>query len=52
MYSDITLDKLKLECAETGKAKPTKNGSSFITYSNTINFSGIWLNNSGYLISQ
>ena len=39
-------------CAETVKDKPTGNDSGFITSSNTINISGIWLENSGYLITQ
>ena len=52
MSSDIALDKVDLVCAETVKAKPTVNDSGVITYSNTIYFSGIWLDNSGYLITQ
>ena len=36
----------------TVKAKPTINYSYFITYSNTINSSGLWLDKSGYPITQ
>ena len=43
LRSAIPLDKVDLECAETVKAKPTGNDSGFVTYSNTINFSGKWL---------
>ena len=32
MSSEITLDKADLVCAETVKAKPTRNNSFFITY--------------------
>ena len=35
----IALYKAELECTEIVKAKPTRNYSGFITYSNTINFS-------------
>ena len=52
MRSEITWDKVNLECAETAKAIPTVNNSGFINYSNINNFSGIWLDNSGYLITQ
>ena len=52
MCSSIQLDKVDLECAETVRAKPTGNDSGSIVYSKTINFSGIWLDNSGYLITQ
>ena len=52
MYSDILLYKVDLVCAESVKAKPTINYSGLITYPNTIFFSGIWLGNSGYLITQ
>ena len=52
MCSAITLDKVDLVCAETIKNKPTGNHSGFITYSNKIYFSGIWLYNSGYIITQ
>ena len=38
LRSAISLDKVEFECAETVKAKPTRNDSGFITYSNTINF--------------
>ena len=52
LYSEIALDKVDLECAETVQTKPTGNYSGFISYSNTINFSSKWLNNSGYLITR
>ena len=39
-------------CSKTVEAKPTVNDSVFITYSNTIYSSGIWLDISGYLIAQ
>ena len=38
--------------AETVKSKPNGNDSGFIIYSNIIDFSGILLDNSGYLITQ
>ena len=47
----ILLDKVDFLCAETVKEKPTVNYSGFITYSNTIYFSGLWLDNYGYLIN-
>ena len=50
--SSITLDKVDLVCAENLKYKPTGNDSVFIDHSNTIDFSGIWLDISGYLITQ
>ena len=31
---------------------PTSNNSDFITYSNKIYFSGLWLDNCGYLINK
>ena len=37
---------------ETVKDKPTGNDLDFITYSKTIYFDGILLDNSGYLITQ
>ena len=49
---EISLDKVDLVCEETVKNKPTRNDSGFITYSNTIYFYGIWLDNSVYLITQ
>ena len=52
MCSETALNKADLEGAETVKAKHTVNDSGFITYSNEINFAGIWLDNSGYLIHQ
>ena len=52
MRSSITLDKVDLVCAENLKYKPTGNDSVFIDHSNTIDFSGIWLDISGYLITQ
>ena len=52
MRSEIVLDKFDLEFAETVKAKPTRTNSGFIIYSNTIDFDGKWLDNSGYLITQ
>ena len=52
LCSEISIDKVDLECAETVKSKPTKNDSGFINYSSTIIFSGIWLDNSGYIIIQ
>ena len=39
-------------CAEIVKDKPTGNYSGFIRYSNTINFSGIWLDKIFYLVTQ
>ena len=39
-------------CAESVKVKPTRNDSGFITYSSTIYFYDIWLDSSGYLITQ
>ena len=52
MSSEIALYNFDLKCAETVKSKPTRNGSVFITYSNTIYFSVIWLDNIGCLIIQ
>ena len=52
LHSEITLDKVDLEFAQTIKYKPTANDSYFITYSNIINFSSKWLDTSGYLITQ
>ena len=52
MRSVIALYKVYLACSETDKSKPTGNGSGFITYSSMIYFSGIWLDKSGYLITQ
>ena len=43
LHSAIALDKVDLEFSETVKAKPTKNNSGFITYSNTISFSSNFL---------
>ena len=51
LHSVIELDKVDLECAETVKAKPTRNYSDFITYSNKIYFYDIWLDNIVYLIT-
>ena len=52
LRSATALNKANLEGADTVKDKHTVNDSVFITYSNTINFYGKWLNNSGYLIYQ
>ena len=52
MRSEITLDKVDYDFEEIVKAKPTRNDSGFITYSNTINFASKWLENSAYLIIQ
>ena len=52
MCSETTLDKVDLQFAGTVKDKPTGNDSGFINYSNTINFSSKWLDNSGCLIIQ
>ena len=52
MCSVIALDKVDLVCVETVKDKPTGNDSGFITYSITICFLGIQLDNIGYLITQ
>ena len=52
MCSAIALDKVDLVCAETVEAKPTGNDSGFITYSNKIYVYGVWLDNSGYLITK
>ena len=52
LCSSIALDKVDLVCIETDKAKPTENDSGFITYSNTVYFSAIWLDKNGYLITQ
>ena len=51
LRSEIALDKVDLGCTETGNSKPTRNDSGFITYQKHY-FSGIWLDNSGYLIPQ
>ena len=52
MRSSIALGKIDFGCAETVKDKRTGKYSSFITYSNTINFSSKWLDKSGYPITQ
>ena len=52
MHSKITLDTIGLDCAKNVKSKPTRDDSGCITYSNIINFSGKWLDNGGYLITQ
>ena len=52
IHSSFTLDKVDLECVETVKPKPNRNGSGFITYSNTIIFASKWLDSSGYIITQ
>ena len=52
LSSEIALDKEDFECAGTVKDKPAGNDSGFITYSNTINSTSKWLDNSGYLITQ
>ena len=52
MCSDISLGKVDLVCAEIFKAKPIVNGSGFVTYLNIIHFCGVWLDNSGYLMTQ
>ena len=46
------MNKADLEIAENDIDKPTVNCLGFITYSNTINNFGIWLDKSGYLIPQ
>ena len=50
MRSAITLYKVELMCAETVRDKLTLNYDGFIAYSNTINFSGIWLDKFGCFI--
>ena len=52
LRSAIVLDKVDQVCEETVRAKPTGNDSGFITYSKNIYISGIWLYNSGYIITQ
>ena len=52
MSSAIVLDKIDIDCTENIKAEPTVDDSGFIIYSNTIKFSGKWLDNSGYLINK
>ena len=52
LNSNITLDKVDMVFSETVKDKPTVDYSGFITYSNTIYISGIWLYNSVYLMNQ
>ena len=52
LRSEITLDKVSIDCVETVKAKPTGNYSDFITYSNTINFASKLLDNSDYQITK
>ena len=52
LCSAITLDKVDLQFAATVKAKPSRNDSGFITYSNTTNVAIKWLDNSGYLVTQ
>ena len=51
LRSELSLDKVHLVSKETVKAKPTVNGSVFITYSNTIYVYGISLYISCYLIT-
>ena len=51
LCSSIALDKVGVERAGNIKSKPNGNGSSFITYSNKKK-SGIYLDNSGYLITK
>ena len=46
------MDNVDLECRENVKFKPNGNDSGFMTYSNTICFYGILLDNSSYLITQ
>ena len=46
------MDNIDLACAETVKDKSTENNAGFITYSRKIYFTGTWLDNSGYLITQ
>ena len=46
------MNKVDLDCSGTIKTKPSEKKSGSITYSKTINFSGIWLYNSGYLLTQ
>ena len=50
--SDIALDKLDLVCEETVKDKSNIDYSDFINYSNTIYFTGLWLDNCDYFITQ
>ena len=52
LCSVIALDKINLDCAENVKSKATGNYSSFITYSNTINFVGEWLDNRDFILTQ
>ena len=52
MCSEIALDKVDLMREENVKTKPTRNSSGFITYSNTIYFSGIWLDKIIRLVAQ
>ena len=52
LRSEITLNKVYLECEDTVKSKPNGNDSDFITYWKKTNFTGKWLNNSGYIITQ
>ena len=44
--------KVEFVCAQKDRAKPTSNYSGFITYSNTIGFSGSWLDNCSCLINE
>ena len=51
MSSSIMLYKVDPVCAKTVKSKPTVKYSGFITYSNIIYFSGIWLDKCYYIIN-
>ena len=50
LRSEIMLNKVYLECEDTVKSKPNGNDSDFITYWKKTNFTGKWLDNSGYII--
>ena len=52
LRSSMALDKVDLVYAETVQYKINRNYSGFITYSDTINVYGVWLDNSGYIITQ
>ena len=52
LNSDIALDKADPVFEKTIKAKSTRNDLGFITYSNTIYFSGIWLYKCGYILTR
>ena len=52
MRSEISFDKVDLECAETVKSRTRINDSGFITYLNIMNFTSKWSGNSGYIINK